>query len=224
MLASTRTLEDHTSAATVLPAVRNLVTVTSRFAHEAKGMLGPRALTLASETHTYAGWLALDTNDNAGASRHFRSGMALAAEAGAGDHLAQALSFQGFRALIEQEYTESAALVQAAQRHSTLTSLSTFYALLAARALAIGGEHAESNAHLAQADRLLDRCDGSDLDSRTYWYTPAFLVAQRGLVHAYAGRRASAADDLAGGLAAMPAEQREAGWARLMRDTLDNVS
>jgi DNA-binding XRE family transcriptional regulator len=223
-LAALRLVEDQTSAAAVLPAVQGLVNLGDTYLKEVRGAWQRRALGLASELHTYQGWLNLDAHRTPDAVRDFQDGIALAVQADDPERLSQGLSFDGFRAQLTGDFNSAVTLVDAAGRHAPGTSLKTFYTLLSARTLAMAGDQAESDQRLRIADRLLPRCDGSDLSPSTYWYTPAFLLAQRGLVHAKAGRRRDAEKDLSDGFAEMPGEWRDAGWAELMRDTLAEVS
>jgi hypothetical protein len=57
-----------------------------------------------------------------------------------------------------------------------------------------------------------------------YYYTPAFWTLQRGLIYSYIkGRTHLAADLLIAGMAALPAEQRDAEWAEDYRRALAEV-
>ncbi|GDY33159.1 hypothetical protein GTS_47920 [Gandjariella thermophila] len=54
-----------------------------------------------------------------------------------------------------------------------------------------------------------------------YWYTPAFLQAQHGVVLYRLGRHAEAVELLTSGLADMPAQLRNAEWAGEYREALE---
>lgn len=224
VLAATRRLEDTTSAAAVVPTIDHHVRIVDTLAREARSAHRCKAVALASELHTYRGWLAIDTHDYAAASRHLHHGVVLAVEANIPDLLGQALSFDGFLALIKKQYGPAASKVEAAQRETRSASLRTHYGFLAARILAIGGESRESDAFLRRADAMLEHWTGDDLHDGTYWYQPSFLVAQRGLVHAYADRPRQAVADLTYGLDTMPDDLRNAEWTRLMRTKLAEMA
>jgi len=57
MLAATRRLEDATSAATVMPSVREYTTMVDRFARDSDAVRRAATVGLLSELHQYAGWL-----------------------------------------------------------------------------------------------------------------------------------------------------------------------
>lgn len=127
VLASTRRLEDQTSATAVLPSVRNLVGLIDVYAGEARSQVRDQALTLASELHCYAGWLWLEAPSHPHAAMHFDTAMSLAVEADNADHLSHAASFKGYMALQTGKLGQAISLSTVSARDTrTLTALRAF--------------------------------------------------------------------------------------------------
>jgi transcriptional regulator with XRE-family HTH domain len=222
VLAGIRRLEDATSSVAVLPSVRNLVTLADGYAHAAPMALRVRTLALASELHTYAGWLAMDNRDKQNALGHFNTGIVQGVETGSADLISHAISFKGYLALQSGKYAEAATLSRSGRRE-TFIALRVFDAYQEAWALAAAGEPHTADMAIATGDAMLDRIPDAERPQWAYWYDVPFMLTQRALAHQAVGRRQHAIHDLETGLAEMPPEHRNADWARSVHDMLNDL-
>jgi hypothetical protein len=220
VLASVRRLEDETSAATVVPTIEQQLPLVRALARQARYRQRQAVAALAAELCTYRGWLAIDSEDYAGAQRVLHDALALSVEAGSQALMTEALGFDGYRELLAGNPAASASIRRGASAQARTPVERAVAGLHEARTLAIAGERTLGNAALRTADAAISQCDAAAVDDWHYYCTTPFLIAQRGLVHYYAGRYTDAGRDLAEGLDAMPAEHRGAEWARQLRDTL----
>jgi tetratricopeptide (TPR) repeat protein len=217
-------LEDQTSAIAVLPSVQSLVNIIDVYAGEARSQVRTQTLSLASELHTYAGWLLLDTQHDANAVQHFDTAVSLAAEADEPDHLSHAASFKGYMALKLGKFAQAVSLSKVSLRDNrTFTALRAFDGYQAGHAYARASERREAERSIHAADRLLDDVPDGPLPPWAYWYNLAFLLTQRAIAHEALGRKDLAISDLETGLAEMPPEHRNADWAREMRGMMGRL-
>lgn len=223
ILTGLRRLEDQTSPRAVLPVVGHHVRTVEALAREASSAVRPAALELVNEYRVYFGWLLFAVGEQDGARASFDAGLAASVEADSAVGIAHALSFKGYADLHDGHERSAASLVQAANRYEHAPATRTYFHTLAARCLAAGGEISESDRELLKADAMVERVTEENLTGRNYWYQPAWLTVQRGLVHAEAGRTRQAIQDIRDGLAGMPAEHRAAGWAERYADVLTEL-
>lgn len=219
VLSSLRRLEDTTSAAEVVSAVRTQAAVAKRLAENASGATRDRAVGLVSELEQYQGWLAIPLRQWAQAREHLDRAAVLALEAKDPTRLANALSFAAYRNLLRQNVTSAVALNAAAARQDVALGLRTYMTFQRAELLAYNAERDGARRVLVEADRSLDRLADSTetADDSGYWYTPAVLLGHRGFVLNALGDRAGARDAATDALATMPPEWATAEWAAEQR-------
>jgi hypothetical protein len=221
VLASTRRLEDQTSATAVLPSVRNLVGLIDVYAGEARSQVRDQALTLASELHCYAGWLWLEARSHPHAAMHFDTAMSLAVEADNADHLSHAASFKGYMALQTGKLGQAISLSKVSVRDTrTFTALRAFDRYQEAHVYALAGTRRDAENTLLLGDRLLEHVTEDPMPPWAYWYDLPFLLTQRAIVHQALGEKNKAIADFETGLTEMPAEHRNADWAKDIRTRL----
>jgi transcriptional regulator with XRE-family HTH domain len=223
-LAGLRRLEDRTCAAAVLPSVRGLVDVADVYASQAPQRVRPTSLTLASELHTYLGWLEIDTTQFDLAMRNFDRAVSLAFEADAPDELAHAFSFQGYLALRSGRFDRATSLSEVSQRDPRVfRALRVYDGYQEAWARALAGDTHAADRAMSTADRQLNDVPGSPMPEGAYWYSVPFLLTQRASVHEALGRLGEAVGDLETGLAEMDPDHLSADWTREIRDRLDTL-
>jgi transcriptional regulator with XRE-family HTH domain len=212
ILATTRRLEDRTSARAVLPAVTGFSLLARTLADEARGDVASPALALASEIAQYRGWLLLAT----GAHRHgvsqLDTAISAGQESGVGDRLSTGLSFKAYAMLSFGDLAAGRDLTRAAlaqrRAHPAILCYDRFQL---ARVHAMAGEHRQSEVALGRAVRAAARLHGEPPAS-VYWYTQGFWAMMHALVLGLLGHHQDAADMMAAGIAALPADQRQAEW------------
>jgi transcriptional regulator with XRE-family HTH domain len=219
MLAATRRLEDVTSAATVLPAVREYLDMVERFAAEADRSVRPAAVGLVSELRQYAGWLHMQLRRWPVAEQLLDRATLLGIEADDPQRTATALSFAGYVAQQRGQLGRASALTDAAGRDTRASvALRTFNTYQQAELLALNSERTRAYRLLAQADAMVERLpDPADLPAGEYWYTKPLLLGNRAFVLDRLGEHAVAKRVMAESLAEMPEEWRHAEWAEPRR-------
>jgi transcriptional regulator with XRE-family HTH domain len=219
MLAATRRLEDATSAATVLPVVREHLALVNRFAADAHSTVRPQAVGLASELHQYAGWLHVPLRRWKLAERLLDRAVVLGLEAGDPQRTAAALSFAAYTAMRRGELHKAHALSDAAGRDErTDIGLRTYIAYQRAELLAMDGEPASAYRLLGEADAMVDRLpDPADLPGSGYWYVPEFFLGNHAFVLDRLGEPCEARRLMAESLASLPEEWRDSEWAQRRR-------
>jgi transcriptional regulator with XRE-family HTH domain len=220
-LASLRRLEDTTSARAVLPSVRDLLSVAWSYTSLAPQGIRRSTLSLASELHTYLGWLELDTGAGGRAAGNFDTAVSLAVEADDADHLSHAASFKGYLALRRGRFDQAVSLSRVSNRDArTFLALRVFDGYQEGWAHALAGDVRDAERAMLAVDGWLEQVPDSEAPPGAYWYDVPFLLTQRANVHESLGRRTAAISDLETGLAEMPAEHRLADWSRDIRQRL----
>jgi transcriptional regulator with XRE-family HTH domain len=217
MLAATRRLEDATSAATVLPTVREYLSMVERFAGMARPAVRPAAVGLVSELHQYAGWLHVPMRRWSAAERLLDRATVLGMEANDPQRTTTALSFAAYTAMRQGSTRKAAALSEAARRDTNVhPGLRTYVTYQAAEILA-GDDRTAAYQLLSEAERLVTRLDQTELTEHTYWYTPAFFRGTHAFVLDKLGERDRAKEVMAESLANLPEEWRTSEWAERRR-------
>jgi transcriptional regulator with XRE-family HTH domain len=217
MLAATRRLEDVSSAATVLPTVREYLTMVTRFASMARSVHRPAAVGLASELHQYAGWLHVPMRRWSAAERLLDRAAVLGMEANDPQRTTTALSFAAYTAMRQGNTRKAAALSEAARRDTSVhPGLRTYVTYQAAEILA-GDDRAAAYRLLSEAEGMVNRLDPAELTEHTYWYTPAFFRGTHAFVLDKLGERDRAKEVMAESLADLPEEWRTSEWAERRR-------
>lgn len=224
ILAGTRRLEDVTGSAAVAPTIDHQLRLIHTFARQANSAHRHQAVTLAAEISTYRGWLAIDMEDWPTATRSLNDATALAVESRAQSLLVEAIGFQSYAALKQDQKVAALSLRRAAQPLARTPVERAVACLHLARTLAIAGNIPASDRALADADTAIEQAEGTPRDDHHYYVTDPWLLIQRGLVHAYAGRRQHAARDIETGLAGIPEDWSRSSWGRRYATVLAEVS
>jgi transcriptional regulator with XRE-family HTH domain len=216
VLVATRRLEDATSAAAVLPMVRQQLATVRSMTAEAPSAVRPAAASVASQCSQYLGWLLLATGHGDQAVGQFDAAISLGAEADDPTSFAHGLSFKAYAALLAEQPGTAASLSAAARRDRRVyLPMRAYDAYQEALALATEADEAAALRVLGEGNDLAAAAaeDDGEAPAGAYWYTPSFLQAQHGLVLLRLGRHDQAADLLALGLDAWPDELRNTEWA-----------
>ncbi|HEX6355618.1 helix-turn-helix transcriptional regulator [Actinophytocola sp.] len=217
LLASTRRLEDVTSAATVLPTVREYLAMVGRFAEEARAAVRPTAVGLTSELTQYAGWLHVPMRRWSAAERLLDRATVLGMEAGDPQRTTTALSFAAYTAMRQGNIRRAAALSEAARRDTNLHPGWRTYVTYQAAEILAGDDKPAAYRLLAEAEAMVDRIDPAALTEHTYWYVPAFFRGTHAFVLDKLGERERARELMAQSLEELPAEWRSSQWAERRR-------
>lgn len=198
-----------------------MVAVSDQYASKTRMEFRPHALMLASELHTYRGWLHTDVGHDDSARADFDAAVSLAVEVDSADHLSHALSFKGDLAIRWGRLDQAVSLSQVSQRDKrTFLALRVYDGYQEAWAHALAGNTADAERAMLSVDGLLDKVPESTAPPGAYWYNVPFLLTQRATVHEALGRPDQAVRDLETGLAEMPAAHRSADWSRTIRARL----
>lgn len=226
VLARLRRLEDVTSAAEVVPAVRTQTGLATRLAQEAVGATRQRAVALLSELEQYQGWLTIPSQRWGDSRAHLDRAATLAMEAGEPMRLSMALSFAAYRNMLRRDVRSAIGLSQAAAREDVEAGHGTYLAFQRAELLAHDNQRNAAVTALLEADEQLDRLSASDgqPDDAGYWYTPAVLLGHRGFVLDALGEHDAARTAAAEALGAMPDEWANAEWAAQQRALANGYS
>lgn len=171
---------------------------------------------VVAEWMTFAGWLHAATRQDARALALFERAERLADDVGYGTIAALATSFRGY---VARRQHRPRAVIRAACAAMATPGVhqtqKTFDALQAAQGYASVGEREHARRLLDDAAELAR--DAGEPPAPIYWYSESFFRINIGMVQLGIGEHRDAADMLAGGLAGMPADQREAEWLREYR-------
>jgi hypothetical protein len=113
-------------------------------------------------------------------------------------------------------------LSQTAQRHQVIYSGQlAFAATQEARGHAVVGDRAQAEHKLELAERHTHQIAAQSENPPPWNFdSPALLALERGLVQHRLGRNQTTVDLITAGIAALPAEQRDAEWTEQYRRTL----
>jgi hypothetical protein len=214
-LAATRHVEDTSSAATVLPSVREQLAMVRRLTEDARLAIRPAAAGLASEYSQYFAWLLSTTGDGKQAAEHLDSAISLGTEADDPNRLNHGLSYKAYAALLADQPGMAASLSAAARRDPRVfPALRAYDAFREALALATEKEHGFTDRILGEANELAAVAAEwkEAAPPGFYWYSPPFMHMQHGLVLLRLGQPARAATELARGLDGLPSQYRQAAW------------
>lgn len=220
MLAATRRLEDATSAATVLPSVREYLSMVSRFARDADAPRRPGTVGLHSELHQYAGWLYIPMRRWSDSERFLDRAVVLGMEANDPQRTATALSFGAYGSMRRGDIRKASALNEAASRDTSVAPGLRCYIVHQGAEILAGDDNAEARRLLREAEKLADRLDPGDLTDSGYWYTREFFAGTRAFILDKLGEHERAKELMAESLSALPTEWRESEWAERRREFL----
>jgi transcriptional regulator with XRE-family HTH domain len=215
VLAATRHVEDNSSAATVLPSVREQLAMVRRLTEDARSAIRPAAAGLASEYSQYFAWLLLATGNGKQAAEHLDSAISLGSEADDPNHLNHGLSYKAYAALLADQPGMAASLSAAARRDPRVyPALRAYDAYQEALARATEKDSSVTDRILGEANELAAVATEwkEAAPPGFYWYSPAFMQMQHGLVLLRLGQPARAAAELGRGIGGLPNQYRQAEW------------
>ncbi|WP_170141092.1 hypothetical protein [Allonocardiopsis opalescens] len=219
VLAAQRRLEDAVGPAAVVGPMTAQLDAIAALMREASGPHRDPLARVVAEWTVWTGWLHAALRRDAAAVHLFRQAEKLADEVGDGTVAELAAGFRGY---VARKQGRHRAVVRAS--HAALATpgahpaLKVFDTLQAAKGYAALGADDEARRLLDTAAKLIE--GAGTPPPPAYWYTPAFFRLNIGVVHHELGDHATAADHLANGLDALPAEQRGAEWADEYREFL----
>ncbi|MFI6645301.1 helix-turn-helix domain-containing protein [Streptomyces sp. NPDC050504] len=220
-LVQLRKLEDASSSADVTPMVAARTEMAVQAAKDAPYALRAAAIGVAAMGTAYLGWCHFLAGRYGAAEQALDSAVAYAYESQAPDRVERTMSYRGVLELVWGSPAAAASMFDAARRDGRAhPALRAYDSGQQARALAHAGEAREADRLLLEADRLAGTVDYSDLPVGAYWYTPGWLVLRQGVAMLALGRTAAAQREIGQGYAAMPAEHRQAHWARQWIDAI----
>jgi tetratricopeptide (TPR) repeat protein len=184
---------------------------------EARGDLRAKVLDVGSQWAQFAGWLHASGGQVADASRLYGLALEWATEAGNADMIATALNMRGHAAWIASKVGPMVGLSRAAQR---VVSISPGVRALAVQQEARGAALA-GDATVTDIDRMFDEAERLVAQAMShpdreppwiYFFSPHYLIMQRGLAYRLAGEHIKAIELIEAGLAAVPHEVRQSDW------------
>lgn len=211
ILGHLRRLEDTIGSAPVIPAVGAHLRTVEALADEARGAVRTGAVNLAGQWAQFAGWLRAATGQREQARRWYARSLEYAAEAGDDDLVASALSMRGHLAWLARQSGPLIELSAAASRYDTSPGVRALAEQQQARGHALAGDRERVERHLDRAHALAELAAANpDREPRwVYFYSPQYLIVQRGLAYRLLGRHSDAVAQLTAGLAAMPSPLRQ---------------
>ncbi|MFI6812253.1 helix-turn-helix transcriptional regulator [Nonomuraea sp. NPDC050328] len=210
VLLSHRKLEDTVGSRVVLPAAIAHQKQAETVLREARGVSRDRLASVASSSAQFSGWLTAYLRQFGKADRFYDKALRIALEANDDDAASTALAMRGHLAWMRDDVGEMIALSRAARKLAVRPATKTIATQQQARAHALEGDE-------VSALRLFDAAEESYDPEATapdsaYFYSPPYLMMQRGIVMFYLGRFQDAAALIGQGLAELPEEIRNAEW------------
>ncbi len=224
MLAAQRRLDDTLGPTMLIPSTLAQIDTVTGMARNAAGPHRDDLLEVAAEWVQFAGWLHAEARHDGEAGRMLAEAEHLADAVESGILAAQAANFRGYiarqqgnargvvRWFLAEHLTPGAHI---AQRVGAAAQAAHGHALL--------GEHDAALRLLDVAGGLLDDAAREDPPRTAYWLTPTFHRLNLGLAHLALRDHHIAADHLAAGLEALPADQQGAEWTGEYRTALDTA-
>ena len=221
-----RRIEDTIGAGPLLVPARAKLALFERLIIAARGPLCRRVVLLGSQYAQFAAWLHSSANEPKRAHAYYDRASEWGLEVDDANMVATALSMKGHLAYRLKQLNPMLGLSEAAGRYKNASP--------GVRSLAVQ--------QTARAHALLDNGDDCDrcLDTATvladraaarpggeppwvYFFSPDYLVMQRGRAYYYLGRYQQAEELLSAGLTALPPEIRRAEWALTYKWDLEVV-
>lgn len=217
VLAGQRRTEDAIGAVSVIEPVRAQLAVVNGIVAEARGDLRTKILGVGSQWAQFAGWLHANMGKLSEANRLYGLALEWSTEADEPNMIATALNMQGHAAWLAAQAGPMIGLSGAAQRDErTSPGVRALAIQQEARGLALSGE-----AGVAGIDRKFDHAEELAAEAAhepeneppwIYFFSPEYLILQRGLAYRLLGEYAKANDLLTAGLSAISADMRKSDW------------
>jgi len=224
LLAAQRRLDDTMGSAAVLgPAREQLATVATLVGESYDGMR-PEVLDVGAQWAQFVGWLRAANGQQDEAIAAFTRAQDWASERletdrTARDMIATALSFKGYVAEGLGHVGDMIGFSKAAQRDPAVFAAQRSYSAgQEARGHAIVGDEQAAITKISQAAEIAVAQEPESMPPWSYYYTPDFMLIQRGIIFYMLGarserRNAEAIDLLRAGLDGLDPEARRAEWA-----------
>jgi tetratricopeptide (TPR) repeat protein len=217
VLAAQRRAEDVIGSAAIIEPVRAQLTVIKDLVTDARGEMRTGILDIGSQWSQFAGWLSANTGQLDEANRFYRLALEWATEAGKPDMMATALSMQGHTAWLRGKAGPVIGLSEAAQRDKRASpGVRALAVQQEARGIALTGAAKidDIDRKLDEAEKLAARAaeNPDDEPPWIYFFSPDYLIMQRGLAYRLLGHYEAANKLLTEGLASIPAEMRGSDW------------
>lgn len=218
ILAEQRRLEDAIGSVPVLHVVRAQLQTMAGLVVEARGPLRPRVVEIAAQWAQFAGWLHIAAGDAPAARTALDRAAEHAEEIRDTDMVGTVLSWKGHLAERAGQVGPMIGLSHAARRdrRGPGRAYDTFQE---ARGYALAGDSRAAARLLDEAQEAAASADAAVARPWEYYYLePGFFALEAGLTCVYLGRidprqNGRAVDELAAGLAALPAGMRGSEWA-----------
>lgn len=220
VLAGQRRAEDIIGSASLIEPVKAQLVVVKELVTEARGDLRIGMLDVGSQWAQFSGWLHANTGRLREANSLYGLALEWATEADSADMMATALNMQGHAAWLAGKVGPIIGLSAAAQRYKQASpGVRALAVQQEARGMALSGETS-----IDDLDRKFDEATtlaaqaAEQPDAEPPWiyfFSPEYLLMQRGLAYRLAGYDTRASWLLAKGLATLPAETRKSEWAAL---------
>jgi tetratricopeptide (TPR) repeat protein len=221
-----RRLEDVIGAAPLLSAVRARLILFEHLVVEARGPLRQRVGLLGSRYARFTAWLHSSANQPNKAHAYYDRATEWGLEADDQNMVATALSMKGYMAYRPNQLGPMLGLSEADGRHKRASpGVRSLAAQQEARAHASLGNGNSCDRKLDTATMLAERAAARpDREPPwVYFFSPDYLVMQRGRAYHYLGRYQQAEELPSAGLGALPPEIRNAEWALTYGQDLEAV-
>jgi tetratricopeptide (TPR) repeat protein len=217
VLAAQRRAEDVIGSRAVIEPVRAQLTVIKDLVTDARGDIRSRILDVGSQWSQFAGWLSANSGQLDDANRFYQLALEWASEADEPNMMATALSMQGHTAWLKGQAGPVIGLSQAAQRDKRASpGIRALAVQQEARGMALSREASidDIDCKFDEAEALATRA-AENPDNEPPWiyfFSPDYLLMQRGLAYRLLGHYEEANKLLTEGLASIPAEMRGSEW------------
>jgi len=208
MLDVSRRMDDRAGPRDLLEAMAGEVRMVERLIPRATETAERPLLSVAGEMAQFAGWLALDSGDFAGALRYYDQGRDWALAAANWSLASYLDAFRADHAIVTRDPNTAIVRAKAAQHQAgpVHPAVLAWAVRTEARAHALDGNEQACTAKLVEAERLLGNADTADAPPLIYHFTHDSLIIYRGSCFRDLGRAQEAIDTYTEGLAKLPAD------------------
>jgi tetratricopeptide (TPR) repeat protein len=216
MLAEQRRLEDVVGARPLVQSMRAQLQLIENIVTDACGAVRADVMQVGSQYAQFTAWLYASLDEARSARYFYDRATDWALEVGDPNMVATALSMKGHVAYRQGHVNSMLGLSRAAQRDKRVSlGVRALAVQQEARALALMGDGAATERRLDDAFVLAEQSAARPDDEPpwVYFYSPEYLMMQRGRAYRYLGRCNEAAESLSAGLNALAPELRSAEWA-----------
>lgn len=221
-LAHQRRLEDSTGSGRMLAPAAEHLKLILRLLKEARAAPAARLAQTAAEASQFVGWLHTAVGAYEDASTLYDQALRLGMQSRNTDLAATALSMQGHLAWVTGDIGAMAELSKAAAEMATATGTRAMAVQQSGRALAVLGDRQGALRSIGEAEEILAGGTRADDPDGLYFYGPAYLTMQRGLILSYLAedpaQHGAAAGLIASGIQALAADVRNSecvAWYRV---------